>query len=157
MKKTGFISFLCRLLLGGPGWKGKVVKVMDGDTLQIKKGKELIKIRLYGVDCPEKKQRYGTEATTFATQLFLNKKVRVEAVHTDQYGRTVALVRAGRKMLNRELVREGYAWVYPAYCKRKPLCTELSTLEEKAKKKKKGLWQQKRPMAPWTWRKKSQK
>ncbi|MCI5123712.1 MAG: hypothetical protein D3925_04360 [Candidatus Electrothrix sp. AR5] len=155
MKKTSFISRLCRLILGPPGWKGKVVKVMDGDTLQIKKGKELIKIRLYGVDCPEKKQRYGTEATAFATQLFLNKKVRVEAVHTDQYGRTVALVTAGRKMLNRELVREGYAWVYPAYCKRQPLCAELSKLEEKAKKKKKGLWQQKRPLAPWTWRKKS--
>jgi endonuclease YncB( thermonuclease family) len=154
MKKTSFISHLCRLILGPPGWKGKVVKVMDGDTLQIKKGKELIKIRLYGVDCPEKKQRYGTEATAFATQLFLNKKVRVEAVHTDQYGRTVALVSAGRKMLNRELVREGYAWVYPAYCKRQPLCAELCKLEEKAKKKKKGLWQQKRPLAPWTWRKK---
>ncbi|MCI5166618.1 MAG: hypothetical protein D3903_11120 [Candidatus Electrothrix sp. GM3_4] len=157
MKKTGWISCLRRLLFGGPGWKGTVVKVLDGDTLHVKKGKQIIKIRLYGVDCPEKKQRYGTEATKFATQLFLNKKVRVETVHTDQYGRTVALVSAGRKMLNRELVREGYAWVYPAYCKRKPLCTELSTLEEKAKKKKKGLWQQKRPMAPWVWRQKSKR
>lgn len=157
MKKTGWISCLCRLLGGGPGWKGQVVKVLDGDTLQVKKGKKIIKIRLYGVDCPEKKQRYGAEATACAAKLFLNKKVRVEAVHTDQYGRTVALVSAGRKMLNRELVRAGYAWVYPAYCKKQPLCTELNKLEAKAKKKKNGLWQQKKPVPPWVWRRKNQR
>ena len=157
MKKTSWIARLCHLLLGGPGWKGKVTKVMDGDTLQVKKGKKLIKIRLYGVDCPEKGQHYGAEATKFATQLCLNKKVRVETIHTDQYGRTVGLLSAGRKMLNRELIRAGYAWVYPAYCKKQPLCTNLSKLEEKAKKKKRGLWEQKRPTAPWVWRQKKKK
>ena len=154
MKKTSWISWICRLLLGGPGWKGRVIKVLDGDTLTVKKGKEIVKIRLYGIDCPEKQQRYGPEATKFAAQLFLNKKVRVETMHIDQYGRTVGLVRNGRTMLNRELVQAGYAWVYPTYCKEEPLCAKLSKLEEKAKKKKKGLWQQKRPVAPWVWRKK---
>lgn len=157
MKRTGWLFCLRCLLLGGPGWKGKVVKVLDGDTLHVKKGKQIIKIRLYGVDCPEKRQRYGAEATKFVTQLFLNKKVRVETMHTDQYGRTVGLVNAGRTMLNRELVRAGYAWVYPTYCKEQPLCTELSRLEKKAQKKKKGVWQQKRPVAPWVWRGKNQR
>ncbi len=157
MKKTSWLSRLCRLLLGGPGWKGKVIKVLDGDTLKVKRGKEIVKIRLYGVDCPEKSQRYGPEATKFATQLFLDKKVRVETMHTDQYGRIVGLVRTGRTMLNRELVRAGYAWVYPTYCKEEPLCTKLSKLEAKAKKKKKGLWQQKRPVAPWVWRRKNKR
>ncbi|WYD82075.1 MAG: thermonuclease family protein [Candidatus Electrothrix gigas] len=152
-QKRSWISWLCRLFLGGPGWKGQVVKVLDGDTLHVKKRRKIVKIRLYGVDCPETKQRCGSEATTFATKLVADKKVRVETIHTDQYGRTVALVRVGRKMLNRELVRAGYAWVYPAYCKRQPLCNELNELQATAKKKRKGLWQQKRPLAPWTWRK----
>jgi endonuclease YncB( thermonuclease family) len=154
MLKSGWLSCLRYLLLGAPGWKGKVIKVLDGDTLIVKRGKERVKIRLYGVDCPEKGQRYGPEATQFATELFLDKKVRVEAVHTDQYGRTVGLIRTGRTMLNRELVRAGYAWVYPTYCKEEPFCSKLIKLEAKAKKKKKGLWQQKRPVAPWVWRKK---
>lgn len=147
-------SFFRCLFLRSPhrGWKGKVVKVLDGDTLHVKKGKKVIKIRLYGVDCPEKRQKFGTEATEFATQLLLGKKVRVETMHTDQYGRTVGVVSVGRKMLNRELVRVGYAWVYPAYCKKQPLCAELSSLEKQAKKKKIGLWRGRKPLPPWEWR-----
>ncbi|MCI5158954.1 MAG: hypothetical protein D3906_11085 [Candidatus Electrothrix sp. AUS1_2] len=156
MKKI--LRWLCCLHLLLPnsahGWKGEVVKVLDGDTLQVTQGKEVIKIRLYGVDCPESRQKYGHEATEFARKLVLGKKVRVEAVDTDRYGRTVGLVNAGRKMLNRELVRAGYAWVYPAYCRKQPLCRELSKLEERAKKKKVGLWRAKRPIPPWEWRKK---
>ncbi|MCI5130875.1 MAG: thermonuclease family protein [Candidatus Electrothrix sp. EH2] len=136
-------------------WKGEAVKVLDGDTLHVKQGKKTVKVRLYGVDCPESRQKYGNQATEFARKLLLGKKVRVETLHTDQYGRTVGLVSIGRKMLNRELVRAGYAWVYPAYCKKQPLCRELSQLEERAKKKKVGLWRDKRPTPPWEWRKKS--
>lgn len=138
-------------------WKGEAVKVPDGDTLHVKQGKKTVKVRLYGVDCPESKQKYGDQATAFARELLLGKKVRVEALHTDQYGRTVGLVSRGRKMLNRELVRAGYAWVYPAYCRKQPLCGELSKLEQRAKIKKAGLWRDNRPMPPWEWRKKKRK
>ena len=156
MKKT--LQWFCCLhwLLpsSAHGWKGEAVRVSDGDTLHVQQGKKIVKVRLYGVDCPESRQKYGKEATDFAMQMVLGKKVRVETMHTDQYGRTVGLVSIGRKMLNRELVRAGYAWVYPAYCKKQPLCTEFRKLEEKAKKKKAGLWRDKRPTPPWEWRKK---
>jgi micrococcal nuclease len=155
MIKINWMAFFrCLLLRAAPGWKGEVVKVSDGDTLHVKKRNKIIKIRLYGVDCPETKQKYGAQATEFATQLLLGKKVRVKVMHTDHYGRTVALVSVGRKMLNRELVRAGYAWVYPAYCKEQPLCAELSKLQVKAKKKKVGLWRGRKPLPPWEWRKK---
>ncbi len=155
MKMISWKSFFrCLCLRAADGWKGKAVKVLDGDTLHVKKGRKIIKIRLYGIDCPEKRQKCGVQATEFATQRLLGKKVRVETVHTDRYGRTVGLVSVGRKMINRELVRAGYAWVYPAYCKKQPLCAEFTTLQEKAKKKKAGLWRQKRPVAPWEWRRK---
>ncbi len=147
--------FRCLLLRAAPGWKGNVVKVLDGDTLHVKKGNKIINIRLYGVDCPEKGQSCGRQATNFAKQLLLGKKVRVKTMHTDQYGRAVGLVSIGRKMLNRELVRAGYAWVYPAFCKKQPLCAEFSKLEEKARKKKAGLWRRKKPLPPWEWRRKN--
>ncbi len=159
MKKKGWI-FCCLywlLPISAHGWKGEAVRVLDGDTLHVKQGKEIVKVRLYGVDCPESRQKYGNEATEFARQLLLGKKVRVKTMHTDQYGRTVGLVSVGRKMLNRELVRAGYAWVYPAYCKKQPLCAELRKLEEKAKRKKAGLWQNKRPLPPWEWRKRKRR
>ena len=156
MKK--FLRWFCCLhwLLPGSAqnWKGEAVKVPDGDTLHVKQGKKVVKVRLYGVDCPESRQKHGNQATEFARQLVLGKKVRVETMHTDQYGRTVGLVSRGRKMLNRELVRAGHAWVYPAYCKKQPLCRELGKLEERAKRKKAGLWRDKRPTPPWEWRKK---
>ncbi|WPD24335.1 MAG: thermonuclease family protein [Candidatus Electrothrix scaldis] len=135
-------------------WKGEVVNVADGDTINVRRGKETVRIRLYGVDCPESRQKYGSEATEFARKLILGKKVRVEAVDTDQYGRTVGLVYVGHKLLNRELIRAGCAWVYSSCCKKQPLCRELTKLEERARKKKVGLWRDKRPTPPREWRKK---
>lgn len=55
-------------------WKGEVVNVADGDTINVRRGKETVRIRLYGVDCPESRQKYGSEATEFARKLLLGKK-----------------------------------------------------------------------------------
>ncbi|MGX9726010.1 MAG: thermonuclease family protein [Candidatus Electronema sp. VV] len=144
---------LCLLPLASTayGWQGQVVKVSDGDTLQVQQGREIVKVRLYGVDCPEKRQNFGRQAMQF-TEQFLGGTVEVETVDRDRYGRTVGLVSSGGKLLNRELVREGHAWFYAAYCRKQPLCTELRDLEERARKRKAGLWQEKRPLPPWEWR-----
>jgi micrococcal nuclease len=136
-------------------WQGEVIKVLDGDTLHVQRGREVVKVRLYGVDCPEKRQSFGSQATRFTTEFILHKKAKVEIMDTDRYGRTVGIVSVGRKMLNRELVRSGYAWTYNTYCKKQPLCTELNTLEERARKRKVGLWQEKKPLAPWEWRRRN--
>ena len=157
MKINWMACLRCLLPLAAPGWKGEVVKVPDGDTLHVKKGRKTVKVRLYGIDCPEKRQNFGRPATQFTTQRLLGKKVKVETVDTDRYGRTVGLVSIGGKLINRELVRAGYAWIYPAYCKKQPLCNELSKLEEKARKRKAGLWRDKKPLPPWEWRKRNQR
>ena len=102
-----FLRWLCCLhwlfSSSAQAWQGEEVKVLDGDTLQLKKGQEIIKVRLYGVDCPEKRQSFGPQATKFAERFIGNKKVTMETVNTDRYGRTVGLVSAGGKLLNREL------------------------------------------------------
>jgi endonuclease YncB( thermonuclease family) len=138
-------------------WQGEVIKVLDGDTLHVRKGREIIKVRLYGIDCPEKRQSFGPQATQFTQQFILRTKAKVETVDIDRYGRTVGLVSSGRKLLNRELVRAGYAWTYPAYCKKQPLCNELHELQEKARKRKAGLWQERKPLPPWEWRKRNRR
>ena len=79
--------------------------------------------------------------------------VDVETVTTDRYGRTVGLVTVDGKLLDKELVKAGMAWVYRKYCKRKPLCSELLNQEAKARANGTGLWADKDHTPPWDWRK----
>ena len=111
-----------------------------------------VKIRLYGIDTPEKKQAFGTRAKQFTSDLCLGKTVDVDPVNTDHYGRTVALIKLENgKVLNEEIVRFGFAWVYGAYCK-KPVCLEWTRLEHEANKAALGLWKDKNAVPPWEWR-----
>src|SRR5690349_3474309 len=73
--------------------KGKVVSIADGDTFTIlTEDKEQVKIRLYGVDCPEKKQDFGTKAKQFTSNLCFGKVVNAQVKNNDRYGRKIALV-----------------------------------------------------------------
>jgi endonuclease YncB( thermonuclease family) len=76
--------------------------------------------------------------------------VEVEDVTTDQYGRTVGIVWQEGNNVNEEMVRAGYAWVYRWYCN-KPICEYWLTLENEAKTRKIGLWQEQNPIPPWLW------
>lgn len=144
---------LCLLPLSAAhAWQGKVVRVLDGDTVQVQRGGTSVRIRLYGIDCPETNQPYGDTAKAFTKVQMLHRQVQVEEADIDLHGRTVALIRSSGRLLNRELVRAGYAWAYRQYCKQEPLCKEFSALEKAARQQKQGLWQGRRPVAPWDWR-----
>jgi endonuclease YncB( thermonuclease family) len=129
-----------------------VIKVSDGDSLQVRQGDKVVRVRLYGIDCPELDQDFGPAAKKFTKAQVFKKKVQVEAVDRDRYGRTVALVWSSGKLLNRELIRAGYAWTYPRYCTNTTLCNEFKTLQNMARQQGQGLWQKKAPQAPWEWR-----
>lgn len=133
-------------------WQGYVVKVLDGDSLRVKRGKEVIEIRLYGIDCPEWGQDYGNKAKRFTKAKMYKRTVNVEPRDVDRYGRTVALVSSSGRLINRELVRAGLAWMYPKYCKKQPLCSELKKLQNNARKRRMGLWRAKDPVSPWQWK-----
>lgn len=135
--------------------RGKVVSVADGDTFTLlTRDNKQIKIRLHGVDCPEKKQDFGARAQQFTSSMVFGKEVAVEVKKKDRYGRSTALVYlADGKMLNEELLREGYAWHYKTYDKN----PAWAALEAEARKDKRGLWAAKRPVAPWTYRKNRKK
>lgn len=139
-------------------FNAKVIKVNDGDTLQVKKSDgSIIKIRLYGIDCPEYEQAYGKAAARFATQTVLHEYVTVQKINTDQYGRLVAIVtpQNAHLSLNELLVQKGYAWYYGQYCKTADFCNSLAKLEKSAIAQQAGLWREQNPVPPWEYRKNS--
>ena len=95
---------------------GRVVGVVDGDTIDVLHNGKAVRVRLYGIDCPEKKQPYGKKAKWFTSDLAFRKTVTVIVKDRDRYGRTIGeVILPNGKSLNRELVRIGYAWWYFKY------------------------------------------
>lgn len=156
MCRMSQFSLFLVLVLGSPAlaeqWSGKVVKIADGDTITVlKDGHDQVKVRLYGVDAPEKAQPFGARAKQFTGDHVAGKMVVVKVHDRDRYGRTVAeIMMPDGKSLNRELVRAGMAWHYVQYAKSD---RELAALEQEARQARRGLWSEPNPMPPWEWRK----
>ena len=153
-RKNLFRLLLALLLASGAFFwgQGKVISVADGDTLTLLTKEGPVKVRLYGIDCPESRQSFGPEAKDYATDLALFQEVKLQVMSTDQYGRSVAVVALpDGRLLNELLLDEGLAWVYRAYC-HDPRCAGWLLKEQAAKTRGKGLWREKSPTPPWKWR-----
>lgn len=130
-------------------FSGKVVRVSDGDTLTVDWDGLKASVRLAYVDAPEKKQIFGPEAKQMTTNLALGQTVTVQIVNLDRYGRFVGVViLSGNKELNFLLVSAGLAWVYTDY----PYPKEYEAEQQRARKKRFGLWINSSPQPPWEWR-----
>jgi micrococcal nuclease len=128
---------------------GQVVGITDGDTIRVLRGAEEIKIRLEGIDCPESRQAFGTKAKQATSDLAFGKTVTVQVKGKDRYERTLAdIILPDGRILNRELVRLGFAWWYRKYSKYE----SLGKLESEAREAKRGLWADNNPIPPWDWR-----
>ncbi len=134
-------------------WVGRVVGVMDGDTIEVLHQGRGVRIRLYGVDCPQKHQDFGQRAKQFTSSKVFGTMVQVEPVDTDRYGRTVAIVfpEGSPTSLNQMLVENGFAWVYRTYCN-SPQCMSWLELEQQAREARRGLWSHPNPIPPWEFR-----
>jgi len=129
--------------------RGKVISVADGDTITILVDKKKHRIRLAEIDAPEMKgQPYGKASKAHLSELVYNKRVLVEYSKKDRYGRLIGTVTVQKVNINEAMVRAGLAWHYKYYSKSRI----LSALELKAKAEKAGLWKQKKPIPPWTFR-----
>lgn len=135
--------------------KGKVISVSDGDTFTIlTEGNKQIKIRLHGIDCPEKRQDFGTVAKQYTSAQVFGKVIQAKVLRKDRYKRSVAIViLPNGKILNQELLKAGMAWHYKKYDK----SAEFDLLEKQARKNKTGLWKGKSPIPPWEFRKMKRK
>lgn len=130
--------------------QGKVIKVVDGDTIDVLYQSRPVRIRLNGIDAPEKGMLFGKKAKQFVIDLAAQRIVSVIVTDTDRYGRSIGEITLpdGRN-LNQEILRAGYAWWYRKYSKD----ASLGALEEEARSAGRGLWQEKNPVPPWEWRK----
>lgn len=131
---------------------GKVIGVTDGDTIKIlTPEREQIKVRLYAIDAPEKKQPYGTTAKRYLADLIAGKTVQIEELGKDRYKRVLGIVHLDSKDVNEILVLNGYAWAFTKYSK------IYESQEWQARSKGLGLWRDKNPIKPEIWRKNKQK
>jgi micrococcal nuclease len=128
---------------------GKVVAIADGDTFTLLLADNSTKkIRLHGVDAPERKQPFGTVARQRLSELIFSKPVKVQQTDIDQYGRVVAIAYVDGTSVNEEMLRSGLVWHYTEYDKN----PKWAELEREARRAKVGLWQDPNPVAPWEWR-----
>ena len=133
-------------------WQGKVVRVIDGDTVIVLNiDNQQTKIRLYGIDAPEKKQAFGTKAKQFLSSLIFGKVVDVVDLGNDMYGRTVGKIYLDSQYINLRMVECGYSWHYRRYA---PKDSELSLAQDRARQQHLGLWADPTVVAPWNYRKK---
>jgi micrococcal nuclease len=139
------------ILVHAEPFSGKVVGLSDGDTISVLREGKAVKVRLYGVDAPEKAQAFGTQARKFTGDLVFQRDVTVVVHTTDRYGRLVGDVLLPDGLsLTQELVKAGLAWWYRQYAPNEPA---LAQLEAEARTAKRGLWAEAYPVPPWQWRK----
>ena len=127
----------------------KIIAVLDGDTVLIRRGGKPVKIRLAEIDAPEKAQTFGVTSKQSLSGMVLGKRVKVVSRAVDRYGRLVAHLSVDGLDVNAEQVRRGMAWEYSNFHSNKALVA----LQNEARKAPRGLWAQDNPTAPWIWRK----
>lgn len=133
-------------------FQAKVVSITDGDTFKaLTQDSTLIKVRVANIDCPERKQPYSAKAKQFTSDQIFEKEVKLESFKKDRYGRLICnIIYNDSLSLSKELLKNGMAWHYVKYSND----DSLQVLEDEAKYKKVGLWEDINAIAPWLWRSK---
>jgi len=136
--------------------QGKVVSVADGDTITVLDAeKTQHKIRLQGIDAPEKAQAFGAKSKQALYEMVHGKTVQVSFEKSDKYGRILGKVLLDGQDICHQQIKAGLAWHYKKYQNQQPIADRdaYSASETAAKNEKLGLWSDPRPVAPWDFRK----
>jgi len=142
--------------VGSQTLTGRVVRVADGDTITVLDSSNTQhRIRLEGIDAPEKRQPFGSKSKENLAAMIFGKDVTVVYGKTDQYGRLVGKILLEGKDINLEQVKGGMAWHYKEYQKEQaPEDRELyAKAEDEAHTARRGLWQDPEPVEPSAYRK----
>ncbi len=135
--------------------EGICVGVADGDSLLLElPSGERVRVRLFGIDAPEKDQEYALAARKKLTGLVYDKPIRVEVLDIDQYGRYVGKVHAGARYVNRFMLKEGLAWHYRHYAADDEVLAEA---ESRARAAGRGIWSTESPCRPRIFRSEQRK
>ena len=150
-----FPTLLLATTLHAAEIQGTVVAVSDGDTITVlTPAKKQHKIRLLGIDAPEKAQAFGTRSKQSLSDMVFKKEVVIEYKTQDRYKRYLGKVLVDGKDANLEQIKAGMAWWYRDY-KRSQTPEDqkaYADAEAIARGSKVGLWADKQPVPPWDWR-----
>ena len=135
---------------------GRVVGIADGDTVTVLDAQKVQhKIRLSGIDAPEKRQPFGNRSKESLSDLAFDKSVAVETDKRDRYGRKVGKILVNGRDVNLIQVERGMAWHYKAYEREQSISDRklYAAAEIDAKAARRGLWRDAEPVPPWDYRK----
>ncbi len=127
---------------------GKVVAVLDGDSLMVLDGRQQVEVRLHGVDAPERGQAFGNVCRRTLSNLAFGKTAAVQVVDIDRYQRRVSRLTVDGRDVGLEMIRAGCAWHYRQFSDD----AGYAAAEEEARRARRGLWQDATPVPPWTYR-----
>lgn len=134
---------------------GEVIGLADGDTITVlDSGKRSFRVRLAGIDAPERSQAFGSRARQHLASLVFRKRVLVEYEKVDRYGRIIGKVIVDSLDVNLEMVRKGLAWHYKAFASEQAPAdhSAYAQAEKDAQRERLGLWADRNPVAPWDFR-----
>lgn len=134
---------------------GRVVSVADGDTITVlDHSKKTHRIRLTGIDAPEKSQPFGQRSKQSLSDMVYGKRVEVIYGKRDHYGRILGKVVMPWGDVNLAQASAGMAWHYKRYARDQPASDRAAyaNAETAAKREGRGLWADKNPAPPWAWR-----
>ena len=152
--KKAFLSLLLFLCIApfvfGQRFPVTVVGITDGDTFTvINRDKLQLKVRIIGIDAPEKNQAYGSKAKQALSDLIFKKQIEIDVQYQEKWGRFAAKVyTADGQDVGLLMLQQGMAWHNVNYDK----TASYSAAEKTARAAKKGLWKDANPVAPWEFR-----
>lgn len=125
----------------------KVISIIDGDTYDaLIQGNKTIRIRMEGIDAPEKGMPFYRKSKSYLSSLCLGKKVKIKVMGVDNHKRILAYsYLEDNRELGQEMIKAGFAWHFKKYNSD----VGLSDLEVTARTQRKGLWIDENPMSPW--------
>ncbi len=156
---------LAVLVVASPAWaelRGEVVRIIDGDTIDVLVDKQPVRVRLVDIDAPEKRQAFGERARQALAGMVFRRHVLVDEKDTDRYGRTLGTVWVNMELasrppqprnVNAAMVHQGMAWAYRFHGRAAD--PEMLRLEQEARGKRVGLWSDPHAVEPWKWRRES--
>jgi endonuclease YncB( thermonuclease family) len=149
LKRIFILLFLLIFYVAGfsQTYKGKIIKVVDGDTYFFKTDRETLKVRMFGVDAPEGNQPFGKESMEFISH-YMQKDATLVVHSRDQFKRFLGTLFINGQDINLLDVKSGYAWYFKKYLDD----NQYAAAQEDARKNKLGLWASSKPVAPWKWR-----
>jgi endonuclease YncB( thermonuclease family) len=131
-----------------------VVKIIDGDTFDIlTKEKKTFRIRMNGIDSPERRQDFYQSAKNALAGYIFNKDVKLFITGHDRNKWAIAMVYQNGDNVNLAMIRSGFAWHFKKYS----TDTSFAKAEQQARLAKRGLWSKDHPIAPWEFRRKSKR